>query len=61
MDNKSNLLNMQKKIHELDSLLLNLLAERHHLATNIADAKLKNKGYIFMLLNDYSLNLSAFY
>ncbi|SPP32520.1 P-protein [Arsenophonus endosymbiont of Aleurodicus floccissimus] len=41
MDNKSNLLNMQKKIDELDSLLLNLLAERHHLATNIADAKLK--------------------
>lgn len=41
MDNKSNLLNMQKKINELDSLLLNLLAERHHLATNIADAKLK--------------------
>lgn len=41
MDNKSNLLNMQKKINELDSFLLNLLAERHQLATNIADAKLK--------------------
>lgn len=41
MDSISNLLNMQKKIDQLDSLLLNLLAERHYLATHIAQAKLK--------------------
>jgi chorismate mutase / prephenate dehydratase len=41
MDSISNLLNMQKKINELDHLLLNLLAERHHLATHVAQAKLK--------------------
>lgn len=39
MDNKYNLLEMQKKI--LDSKLLNLLTERHHLAANIAYTKLK--------------------
>ena len=41
MDNKYNLLEMQKKINELDSKLLNLLTERHHLAANIAYTKLK--------------------
>lgn len=43
MDNKSNLLEMQKKINKLDSKLLNLLAERHHLAANIVYAKLKTQ------------------